>query len=252
MAMTPFYFGSGSRRLFGIYNAGSARSQRAVVLCHPWGQEYLHAHRSVRHLATLLTRAGFHVLRFDYFGTGDSAGDMSDADLKGWQADVDTAIEELKDTSGVQRVGLVGLRLGATLAAQAAARHKSEIDKLVLWDPIVKGDAYLRELRVLEDERVAKVGTPPGEDIDGDDTGRFLGFDMVARLAKDIRGVDLASSLPNVAAPTLVLSTQTTAYTGLDVGIEHLPAAAVWLEPTRAGAGVIPIDVLQRIAGWLA
>lgn len=244
--MTPFFFGTSSRRLFGIYTAGAARSQRAVVLCHPWGQEYLHAHRSVRHLSTLLTAAGIHVLRFDYFGTGDSAGDMADADLKGWQSDIDTAIEELKDTSGAQRIGLVGLRLGATLAAQAAARHKKDIDKLVLWDPIVKGESYLEELRVLEAERVAKFGTPP------DDAARFLGFEMVDGLLKDVRDVDLATSLPNVTAPTLLIASQASpSYTDLGVGVERLPADPVWLELRGEGLGGIPVDVLQRIVGWL-
>lgn len=248
MATTPFYFGTGSRRLFGIYSAGSARPVRAVVLCHPWGQEYLHAHRSVRHLATLLTRAGIHVLRFDYFGTGDSAGDMADADLKGWQSDIDMAIEELKDTSGAQRVGLVGLRLGATLAAQAAARHKRDIDKLVLWDPIAKGDAYLEELRALENARVARYGAAQRE-YGGE---RFLGFDMVDRLVNEIRDIDLATSLPKVTADALVVASQDSAsYAGLGVGVEQHRANPVWLEVTGAGAGAVPVDLLQRIAGWL-
>ena len=67
-----------------------------MVLCYPWGSEYIHAHRALRQLATRLSMAGFHTLRFDYFGTGDSAGEMEDADLGVWEDDIETAIEELK------------------------------------------------------------------------------------------------------------------------------------------------------------
>ena len=89
----------------------------------------------MRHLATKLSQAGFHTLRFDYFGTGDSAGDLIDADLTGWEGNAESAIEGLKDIAGAPRVTLVGMRIGATVAARAAARLADEIEALVLWDP---------------------------------------------------------------------------------------------------------------------
>src|SRR3954451_13983708 len=78
ICMTPLFFGSRARRLFGIYEPGRSGSRvpRAAVLCHPWGQEYIRAHRSMRRLANMLSATGRDTLRFDYFGTGDSAGDM--------------------------------------------------------------------------------------------------------------------------------------------------------------------------------
>ncbi len=54
--------------------AGVCRLPKSIVLCHPWGQEYLRAHRSMRQLGNLLAAAGHHVFRLDYFGTGDSGG----------------------------------------------------------------------------------------------------------------------------------------------------------------------------------
>jgi pimeloyl-ACP methyl ester carboxylesterase len=139
------YFGSSGRQLLGLYNPPSAASERdaAVLLCHPAAQEYMRCHWALRQLALRLAGAGFHVFRFDYFGTGDSAGGSEEADLEQWRRDVGEAIEELKDVSGVRRPSLVGLRLGATLAAQTPARLKD----LVLWEPVVSGPAYLGELR---------------------------------------------------------------------------------------------------------
>ena len=136
--MTAFHFGSRQRRLFGYYEPAQANLSkvRAVLLCHPMGNEQVFAYRTMRQLAARLVRAGFHVLRFDYFGTGDSYGDTGEGDLEGWCDDVETAIEELKDITGATRVDLAGLRLGANLSARVAAHRPKEINKLILWEPL--------------------------------------------------------------------------------------------------------------------
>jgi len=67
--MNVFYFGAGERRLFGVYTPARHGGRRGAVLCPPWGQEYLRAHRSIAQLANTLATAGVHVLRFDYSGT---------------------------------------------------------------------------------------------------------------------------------------------------------------------------------------
>ena len=97
--MNPLYIGTRGRRLFGIHEppAVKAGRARAAVLCYPWGSEYLFAHRTLRQLAVRLCGAGFHTLRFDFFGTGDSSGDMLDADLAGWEGDTESAVEGIKD-----------------------------------------------------------------------------------------------------------------------------------------------------------
>jgi pimeloyl-ACP methyl ester carboxylesterase len=140
--VNPLYLGTKERRLFAIYEPAALKDRRtrAAVLCYPWGAEYIYAHRTMRQLALKLSACGFHTLRFDYFGTGDSGGADSEADPAAAEADVESAIEGLKDIVGAARVALIGLRLGATLAARAAMRRKENIEALVLWDPIVSAD----------------------------------------------------------------------------------------------------------------
>src|SRR3569833_1317363 len=144
--MNPLFIGTAERRLFGLYEpAAPARGlQRAAGLCYPWGMEYIYAHRSMRQLAARLCAAGFHTLRFDYFGTGDSSGEMDQASLVGSCTDVQSAIETLKDIAGASKVTLIGLRVGANIALQVASQLKSEVEALVLWDPIVSGEQYVQ------------------------------------------------------------------------------------------------------------
>ena len=110
------------------------------MLCQPLGTEYTYAHRSMRQLAHRLTVAGFHTLRFDYFGTGDSAGADSELSSAGCQVDVESAMEGLADIAGTHRVTLIGLRAGANIAAQVAARRGADVEALVLWDPLVSDE----------------------------------------------------------------------------------------------------------------
>ena len=76
--MEPFYFGpAGGRRLFGVFHEPPASRRRGcgVVLCYPLGTEYTSYYRAYRQLALSLAENGFHVLRFDFRGCGDSEGE---------------------------------------------------------------------------------------------------------------------------------------------------------------------------------
>ena len=77
--MKPLFFGEANRRLYGVYHPPAKPSRHAVLLCYPGMQEYNAAHWMFRRLATSLSREGHHVLRFDYYGTGDSDGETDAA-----------------------------------------------------------------------------------------------------------------------------------------------------------------------------
>jgi len=178
----------GSAPLFGWYHSGGGARLKdcAAVICNPFGYEYTHAHRSLRHLADRLAQGGVPTLRFDYYGTGDSPGDDTSADdgaglLACWLADIRAAVARVKALSGRNRVCLIGVRLGATLAALASA--ELDIDYLVTWAPCVSGRRYVRELRAL---------ALAAEDGAGSDTLlESAGFRLSARTAAQLQGIDL-------------------------------------------------------------
>ena len=145
----PVCFGTPERRLIGIFHpaASDAVKKTGVVLCKPFGQEAIRAHRLFRVLADRLSRNGHAVLRFDYYGTGDSMGDDEDGCLSGWSDDLLVADRELRSLSGVPSTTWTGMRLGASVALLAAVQAPEHLSRLVLWDPVVDGKDYLEFLR---------------------------------------------------------------------------------------------------------
>ncbi len=261
--MTPLFFGSGARRLFGIYEPGRAGTQapRAAVLCCPWGQEYIRAHRSMRQLAKMLAATGRDTLRFDYFGTGDSAGDMVEADLAGWESDIEAAMDEVRDTSGASRVALLGLRLGGTLAARVAVKRQKEVEALVLWDPVISGPQYLRELHAMEAS--IALARPREQASQSGDRHEILGFPLTRAMAAEMEALDLLSMVAGLPTRTLTLiscpSPSSDDFASALNGrpdnpptIEHMSCPPAWLEDRDTGAGAIPVKTLQRIIQWLA
>jgi len=234
--MTPFYFGIEQRRLFGIYEPALCKSgkERAVLLCYPMGNEQVFAYRTTRRLAARLAGIGFHVLRFDYFGTGDSYGDTGEGDFSGWCEDIETAIEELRDLTGVAQVSLVGLRLGANLAAQVAAKGSNEISKLILWDPLAG------------DERATAA---PG--TSAQNANQFTRSNGPHQ-AENIAPVDISYKAASLPRNTLLLLT-TRPPVAHEIGsfdILYRAGEPAWIEE-RVVSGSIPINTLQYILDWL-
>jgi len=143
---TPFFFDNGKYRLFGILH-DAEKSQRGAgyVFCYPFAEERLWAQRVFVSFARELARRGNPVLRFDFKGNGDSEGNFEDGDVETFISDIECAMRTLKAKVPVlKRVGLIGLRFGATLAALAAERN--DVSRLILWDPINDGSQYMQEI----------------------------------------------------------------------------------------------------------
>ena len=155
----PITFQAGAGRCFGWFHAARAPARAmGVVLCRPMGYEALCSYRSYTRLAQILAEAGFEVLRFDYHGTGDSDGGDTDPDrVPAWIDSITCATAELKRLGGVSRIALFGMRLGATLAVQAALRMGGVHD-LVLWAPCATGRAFAREMRAASAQRPISSG----------------------------------------------------------------------------------------------
>jgi pimeloyl-ACP methyl ester carboxylesterase len=141
--VTPFWFGPESCRMLAWYHAPiGPKMECAVLLCPPFGHEYLVAYRGYRKLAETLAGAGFPCLFFDYDGMGDSV----ESDLprvQAWRESILAAAAELRTASGVANLVLFGVRLGALLAASVA--NEVSAAALMMLAPVVAGRAFVRE-----------------------------------------------------------------------------------------------------------
>jgi alpha-beta hydrolase superfamily lysophospholipase len=167
LGAVPVVFQPAGRPCFGWFHPARAPARgMGVLLCRPIGYEALCAYQTYKLLAMQLAEAGFDVFRFDYDGTGDSAGEDADPGrVAAWVDSTAAAAGELKRLAGVSRLALFGLRLGATIAAETAARMGG-VDSLVLWAPCTSGRALARELRAANACRAAVSTGQTSEDIE--------------------------------------------------------------------------------------
>jgi len=151
-----------------------------------------------------LAAAGYAVLQIDLFGCGDSSGDFIDARWEIWKQDLRIALEWLKSRSHGP-LGLWGLRLGATLAADVARDPGLAIEQLILWQPVVSGELLLTQfLRLrLAAEMLADGAAQSGvrelrESLRSGAAQEIGGYDLHPQLAAEVETLRLAELVPAV------------------------------------------------------
>jgi alpha/beta superfamily hydrolase len=142
-----FFSNTRRQRLYSVLHlADEAQKEHdfGVVFCAPLFEEKLWSHRVLVNYARSLAAQGIPVLRFDYFGDGESEGRFEEATVSSRVADILDAVEFCRSRSGVRRIFLLGLCYGAALALSAA--RSGAVDGIVAWAPIMNGEQYASDL----------------------------------------------------------------------------------------------------------
>lgn len=188
--MEPFYFQAGGRALFGVSH-GAANARALLLMCPPLLHEHARSHRFFSQLADRFAAGGLACLRFDYYGTGDSAGEDAEFEPATALQDIAAAARELRARAGDLPLVLMGIR-GSALLADAAAEAVGAA-ALWLWQPELDGARYLEDLDRQDLEARSDASRYPGRALPRPHDGpELLGFRVSPRLRDALSTLRLA------------------------------------------------------------
>jgi len=214
-------FGPAGRELYGVLHLPSGEPRRTgVVFSHPLPFEYMRRRWQHRQAAELLAAQGFSVMRFDWSGTGDSAGQGLPDSLAAWGDDVVLAASELGERADVPVVCAAAIAGSAAVLARASRDHAFQA--LLLVDPPLSGAAYLG---AFFDRRPAERQAE----------GETLGVRLPAGLRRELTELRLLDAPPRAARICLLATARenelrelerATAAQGSRVSLRERPSAA--------------------------
>lgn len=220
-------------RLFAVhYEPRDSRFNHAVLMCNSIAHEQTRAHRNLQQLALQLAHRGLHVLRFDYEGTGNSTGSSTLFHPEAFLDNVRTAAHYLRHATGLAGVSLLGIRMGAFLGVQAGIEG---VRQLILWDPVIDGESFLRRLQAFHREtltnqsrfarRIARTETP-----------QLGGWQVNDQTISAIRSLKIDPSKLSEIHTTIVASRSYLQYEpGLHAGLQRdLPCRVVFTDDAIA------------------
>lgn len=203
----PLFLDTPSGARFCLYHAPAGACRGALLYVAPFGDEMNRTRNLAARQARALVQRGIGVLQMDLYGCGDSAGEFADARWDGWQDDLALGHAWLAEKLGCP-VGVWGLRLGALLALDYAARATLPVARLLLWQPVVRGAAFLTQLlrlrlagALLDGETAGRTGTTQLREalLAGEPT-EIGGYMVAPELGAAIDQAD-ASAVPPVSIP---------------------------------------------------
>jgi exosortase A-associated hydrolase 2 len=207
--------------------------------------------RMAAELAATMVQLGFAVLLPDLFGTGDSDGDFSEAELQGWLGDLSAAIRWAA-SRGCPVSDLVAIRLGAALATAAGEQGLlPTVAHTVLWQPVFDGQRYLtqflrlrtaaslmeeRKESVAELRELLKAGIPV----------EVAGYRLSGRLAAQLDSLRLPSSLPECMGRPAWFELSGAENPSLSIATEQ------WLQAQRSKGRDVSSAVMRGEPIWVA
>jgi alpha-beta hydrolase superfamily lysophospholipase len=250
----PIWLGAPSRSLYAALHRAPSAASIGVVLVAPLLHEQPRSRRFVTEVASQLAESGLSCLRFDFHGTGDSPGAGEEVDFASMADDLKVATAALRFHAGVEQVALLAWR-GAALLAHAWLQQGRQGDRVVLWEPILDGAGWLRELQRNDArERALRPRPRPGVPrTNMQEDGQLMGFAASPRLRQDLAEARLARTDPSQMNSTWAVVHADSPTLPVEVAkLFELPAGA----PTFDGglameAAMFLTPPLERVVGQL-
>lgn len=196
----PFFMDTGAGRLFALHHSPAPGTDALghLLMVPPFNEEMNRCRSMMTLQAQALAALGVGTLVIDLFGTGDSEGDYVDCRWDLWLANVESALAWLDRQPG-GCLGMLGIRLGAILAAQVHARRSDPGLNLVLWQPVVDGKVHLNQfMRVKIAAQMDRADLPKlttatmRQQWQAGQSVEIAGYEIHPDLAAAIEGASLA------------------------------------------------------------
>jgi len=145
--LVPQFLDGRRGRLFAMaVSAVPPRKDRqCVLMIAPLGEEMNKCRPMLAMQARALAVSGIDTVLLDPYGTGDSSGEFADATWEIWADDICRGWDSLS-AAEPRFIHVLAIRSGALLLNALAERRKLEGSRIVLWQPVVRGSDYWRNV----------------------------------------------------------------------------------------------------------
>jgi len=198
VTVIPRFLGEEGSRFLTLQFSPAGKPRAHIVFLPPFGEEMNRCRSLVASQARRFANAGYSCTLIDFYGTGDSEGQLRDASLAIWKDNIRRAVNVLQQECPVPLI-LWGLRLGGLLALDYAVTSTPKPRDIILWQPVNAAALYITQ--VLR-QRVASLmvrDLPPettkeirqrlreGEDVE------VAGYILGGKLVQDIEDIDVST-----------------------------------------------------------
>tara|TARA_R110002072_G_scaffold84388_26_gene191512 strand:+ start:12916 stop:13743 length:828 start_codon:yes stop_codon:yes gene_type:complete len=176
----------GRKLFYLLLEPVAASAQGSILFLPPFAEEMNKSRHIVASQAREFAAAGHRVMLLDVTGCGDAGGDFSDASWQVWLEDALFAADKLV-AMGAVPLNLWGLRLGALLACEVS-RLRSDVQQLLLWQPVLNGEQQIDQFLRLKTMVSAVNGTVSFD-------RKTLWSELRAGRSLEVAGYDLSSAM---------------------------------------------------------
>ena len=227
-------------------------SDTAVIIISPFGPEYMHCSRSVKILADHIAATGFHCVRYDPPGMGNSSADLEDENIwLKWLEAPQSLTQHLNNKFNIKNIILLGLRSGCLVMSELL--KSSEYAASIFWYPHTRGSHYIRGIQLLDSVLYENDKVQTGGTLDGG------GYPITESLQTEIKKINLLKQDFAGINKTLVINDkETTSKSKLN---EHLlnndiNTESIYLEGLDAmikqvALSKVPFNNIDTICSWL-
>lgn len=192
----PRFLGEPPRRFFTLQFLPQGEPRAHIVYLPPFAEEMNRCRTLVADQARILAAAGYACTLIDFFGTGDSEGELVDATFALWHENIAVTLRTLRQEADIP-VYLWGLRLGALVGLDFATRTGPELAGFILWQPVVNPGVFVNQMLRQRVAMLSMRGLPAETTadirarLDGGEAVEIAGYTVSGALVRDMEAVSL-------------------------------------------------------------